>query len=133
MGAPGVKRTKVDGALQRGGLVLSQLVIRLRRKAAALLLVALTLPVGYKAVYGTHGWISYHQEVSDSEKLDKDIAELKHRNEKTASEIKGLKTDPNVIEREAREQLRYVRPNDVVITIPQSRTDSSANAKLTNR
>ncbi|GAC1658861.1 MAG: hypothetical protein NVS9B15_20900 [Acidobacteriaceae bacterium] len=135
MGATRVKRTtvKTDGALQRGGRVLSNVALGVRRKAAAVLLVALTIPIAYKAIYGTHGWIAYHEEVSDSEKLDREIAELKSRNDQTAAQIKALKTDPNVIEREAREQLHYVRPNDVVIAIPPNQSESAKNAKLARR
>ena len=110
------------------------LAYRVRRKAATLALLSLTIPVGYKAVYGTHGWIAYHQEKAVSQKLEAESLELQLKNQKLNENIKGLKTDRNTIEREAREQLHYARPGDVIITVPQpARTTSATTASAAKR
>lgn len=118
MGDAGVKY----GAVGRLAEAARAVVVRVRRRAAAVVLVVLTVPVAYKAVTGTHGYFAYQQELRDAQKLASEVEELKRNNAKLEENIKGLKSDPKVIEREAREQLRYVHPGDVVITVPQPQT-----------
>ncbi len=121
-----------DGMLQTTSHSVAALAFRLRRKAATVVLVALTIPIAYTAFFGTHGWLAYHQELVDSQKLESNIHDLQARNEKVKDNIKALKTEPKAIEREAREQLHYARPDDVVISVPpplQKRTATESAAK----
>ena len=121
MGPRGMRRVNLrfDGAIESATRTIGALAYRARRKAATLALIVLTVPLGYKAIEGLHGWNAYHQEKIDSQKLDGEIQELKAKNQKLNENIKALRSDRNAIEREAREQLHYARPNDVVINIPQ--------------
>ena len=56
--------------------------------------------------------------------LQREIAELKTKNESLAKEnlalgqeIRGLRKDPLAIERAAREELGFVKPGEIVITL----------------
>ena len=110
-------------------------LLRVRRRAAAVVLLALTLPVGYKAFTGTHGYFAYQKEVRDSQNLDAAIEQTRRNNAKLEDSIKGLKTDPAVIQGEARSLLRYVRPGDTVIALPQppTRTETASAPPIKKR
>jgi cell division protein FtsB len=97
-----------------------------RRRAATLALIAISVPLGYKAFCGNHGALAYHEEQVESQKLTAEISDLQQQNDKLQANIKGLKTDPKAIEREAREQLHYARPDDVVITLPQTASTNTS-------
>jgi cell division protein FtsB len=42
------------------------------------------------------------------------------------AEIKALKSDPKAIEKEAREQLRYAKPGEVIYLLPEQRGPQTA-------
>ena len=46
--------------------------------------------------------------------------DLKQENQRLEHQVNSLKNDPKTIEKEAREQLRYARPGEVIYTLPQS-------------
>jgi cell division protein FtsB len=124
MGVTGMRRvaatngTKREGIAQGVGRGVAAVAFRIRRRAASGLLLLMTIPVGYKAIYGNHGWYAYHQELRDTKAVQAEIEDLRTRNEHVQENIKALKSDPQAIEREAREHLRYARPGDVIISVP---------------
>jgi cell division protein FtsB len=90
----------------------------------------LALVMAYHVLFGANGVISYRHKREESRELQQQIETLKQENEKIQSQIKALKDDPEAIEKEAREKLKYVRPGEVVYTLPASRaTASPAPAK----
>ncbi|HEY0566006.1 MAG TPA: septum formation initiator family protein [Terriglobales bacterium] len=115
----------MDGLLQSVLHNAAALAYGARRRAATLALIAISVPLGYKAFCGNHGALAYHEEQIESQKLNSEISELQQKNDKLQANIKALKTDPKAIEREAREQLHYARPDDVVITLPQTASTST--------
>jgi cell division protein FtsB len=52
------------------------------------------------------------------ESLQRRIAQEKKENDLYTQRIQGLKTDEKAIEKEAREQLRYLRPGEYVYVPP---------------
>ena len=62
----------------------------------------------------------YSHKLAEHRALDKEILQLKEENERLAHHVAALKNDPKTIEKEAREQLRYARPGEVIYTLPQS-------------
>ncbi len=49
------------------------------------------------------------------------MKKLEEENQQLKEEIKALKSDPNAIERVAREELKMVKPGEVVITLPEKK------------
>ena len=49
--------------------------------------------------------------------LDRDVAELKQRNEELRKDLKALKDDPETLERLARENVGMRRPGEEVLTV----------------
>ena len=90
-----------------------------RRKGATLLLCLIAAWVAYHVVFGANGTMVYAHKREEHRALNKEIQELKQENEHLAHHVDGLKNDPKTIEKEAREQLRYARPGEVIYTFPQ--------------
>jgi cell division protein FtsB len=69
-------------------------------------------------VAGPNGLFPYQQKRAEYRKLEKEVQQLQVENERLAKQIESLKSDPQAVEKEAREQLRYARPGEVVYTLP---------------
>ena len=91
---------------------------RARRKLATGAVAALACLMFVHVVFGANGFLAYQQKKTEYRKLDQDIQQLQKENDQLAERIKNLKSDPATIEKEAREQLRYARPGELVYTYP---------------
>src|SRR5262245_47444608 len=89
-----------------------------RRKLASPLVIILLCLAAYYVVFSANGLMVYEQKRHESHDLDKKIKTLQQQNGAMEQEIKALKNDPQTIEKEARERLRYTRPGEVVFTMP---------------
>lgn len=98
----------------------SHTLFQWRRRGATLLLCLIAIWVGYHAIFGANGTMVYSHKLAEHRALDKEILQLKEENERLAHHVQALKNDPKTIEKEAREQLRYARPGEVIYTLPQS-------------
>lgn len=87
---------------------------RLATSAVALLTVWLLVHV----MFGANGMVVYRQKKDEYQSLQKGIDALQKENDSYAAAIKSLKTDPKTIEKEAREQLHYARPGEVIFVAP---------------
>jgi cell division protein FtsB len=92
---------------------------RSRRLLATAAVGVLGLMLGVHIAFGENGMISYFHKRDESMKLQQQILDLQQENARVSKRIESLKTDPKTIEREAREQLRYARPGEVIYTLPQ--------------
>lgn len=90
----------------------------MRHKLATIAVVALVCLIGYGAIFGANGFLAFHRKVADSQKLEHEIQALQQESARRQETIKALKSQPQAIEKEAREQLRYARPGEVVYTLP---------------
>lgn len=87
---------------------------RLGTAAAALLTLGLLL----HALFGANGMVVYRQKHVELESLQKDVDRLQKENAAYAERIRALNSDPNTIEKEAREQLHYTKPGEFVYVAP---------------
>ena len=97
----------------------SWLVLEWRRlgTAAAVLLIAALL---LHAMFGANGMVVYRQKYAELKGLQSEVDRLQKENSQYVDRIKSLKSDPDAIEKEAREQLHYTRPGDFVYVAPES-------------
>jgi len=89
-----------------------------RRRIATATVVVVTVMVGFHVVFGANGVFVYAKKRAEYRDLDSELKNLKLENERLDRNIKALRTDPKTIEKEAREQLRYTRPGEVVYALP---------------
>lgn len=89
-----------------------------RRKAATLTAAALALGVGYHVVFGANGLTVYMQKRAENRSLKQQTAELERENSELQQHVDRLRNDPDAIEHQAREQLHYAKPGEVIYTMP---------------
>ncbi len=87
---------------------------RLGTAAAVLLICGILL----HAMFGANGMVIYRQKRSEMQTLQQEVDRLHKENNQHVGEIKALKSDPAAIEKEAREQLHYTRPGEVILVAP---------------
>lgn len=87
---------------------------RLGTLGAIMLIVGLLL----HAMFGANGMVVYHEKRAEMNSLQSDVQRLQKENDLYVTQIKSLKSDPAAIEKEAREQLHYTRPGEVVYVAP---------------
>lgn len=102
----------------------AQALYRMRRRIATAAVVAAALVFGYHAIFGENGISVYEQRRAEDRAVQKRIGELQKENARLAERVKELKTDPDAIEREARERLHYARPGEVIWTEDQPQQKS---------
>lgn len=92
---------------------------RSRRKLATVAVAVLAAWVGVHVVTGDNGMLTYLNKRAEAKALAQEIQTIEAENQRLGAEINALKTDPQRVEREAREQLRYAKPGEVVYTLPE--------------
>jgi len=70
------------------------------------------------AVFNDHGLLKVHAQSQKLANIETDVAKLQAENKALTDEIHALKTDPTTIEKLAREELRLVKPGEVVLVTP---------------
>jgi cell division protein FtsB len=69
-------------------------------------------------VFGTHGFLAMRRKQQEIEKVLIELNRLNKENAGLQQDVKDLKTDPQTIERIAREELGQARPGEVIIKLP---------------
>ena len=88
------------------------------RKAATVAVGALAVAVGYHVVLGRNGIIAFQHKREETQVLDRQMKALTRENEQLQGHVDRLQSDPNAIEHQAREELHYTRPGEVIYTLP---------------
>ena len=91
---------------------------RARHKLATSAVFVLVVLLGIHVVFGANGFLAYQKKKAQYRALEQDVQKIQKENDDLTQRIKALKTDPATIEKEAREQLRYARPGEIVYTYP---------------
>jgi cell division protein FtsB len=98
-----------------------------RRKIATVAAALLALGVAYHVVFGANGLTVYEQKRHETHALNAQLEDLQRENSLLKGHVDLLQNDPNAIEHQAREELHYTRPGEVVYALPsQPAGDSKA-------
>lgn len=89
------------------------------RRLATIAVLLLTVGILLHAVFGANGMVVYRDKRDELKTLQRDVDRIQKENDAYAARIKALKSDPSAIEKEAREQLHYTRPGEMVYVLPQ--------------
>jgi cell division protein FtsB len=98
----------------------TQWLQRSRRKVATAAIGAILCLIGYHAVFGANGFLVFQQKRAESKKLEREIQTLQQDNARDQREIQALKSDPQAIEKEARERLHYAREGEKIFKLPSA-------------
>jgi cell division protein FtsB len=98
---------------------LQTLLYGMRRRLATAGVAVFTVWLFAHVMFGANGMVVYRQKKAEYQNLQKQIDDLQKENERYTRQVKSLQApDPNTIEKEAREQLHYARPGEVVYVAP---------------
>jgi len=76
-------------------------------------------------VFGTHGLIAMRRAQQEAARVQKQIDQINEENRQLQDRVKALKTDPQTIERIAREEMGLARPGEYIFKIPPRPGDAS--------
>jgi cell division protein FtsB len=93
-------------------------IYAVRRRIATAAAAALTIGLGYHVVFGRNGLFIYQQKRMDTRTLDGEVHALQQENDRLKIHVDRLQSDPDAIEFEARENLHYTGPHEVIYTLP---------------
>lgn len=78
-------------------------------------------------VFGTHGFLAMRRKQQEIQKVKTDLDRLNKENAALEQDVKSLKTDPQTIEKIAREEFGQSRPGEIIIKLPaQASTEAAA-------
>jgi cell division protein FtsB len=98
-----------------------------RRRLATAAVCLLTGWFFLHVMFGANGMVVYRQKRNEYQELQKQVESLQKENEQYTHDIKSLQSDPGTIEKEAREQLHYARPGEVIYVAPPKPPQPSSN------
>lgn len=99
---------------------------RMRSILATLLLIVLAAGICYKIVFGANGMKIYDAKRAEHERLRRELMQYESENQQLQKQVRSLTSDPKTIEKEAREQLGYVKRGETVLVQPQANIDVKA-------
>lgn len=90
----------------------------LRRRIATVSVLVATGLLFVHVMFGVNGMVIYKQKRSEYQTLRKQIDQVQQENDRYTRQIQGLRSDQRAVEKEAREQLGYAKPGEVVYVSP---------------
>jgi len=74
--------------------------------------------LAYHVVFGANGLTVYEQKRQETQALTEQLQQLQNEGERLKGHVDRLQTDPDAIEHQAREELHFTRPGEVIYTLP---------------
>ena len=107
----------------------ANMVQRVWRPVGTGVAVILALLLTWHVIHGKHGLSVWQHERAQDKQLQRQIDQLQQENAAMRDRIDHLKSDPDAIEREAREKLHYAKPGEVIYTLPDTPQSQPATGK----
>ena len=96
----------------------------LRRNMSILLLAGLVLLL-VQDVFGTHGVLAMRRAQKETARVKREIEQIDTENRRLEDNVKSLKSDPEAIERIAREEMGLARPGEYIFKLPSKLPEAS--------
>lgn len=87
-----------------------------RRNLNWLLLCGLALLL-LQDVFGKHGLLAMHRAQQEAVRMQQEIDQMNTENQRLQERVKSLKSDPEAIERIAREEMGLARPGEYIFKV----------------
>ena len=100
-----------------------------RRRLATGGVLIVTLWLFLHVMFGANGMVVYRSKRAEYQRLQAETDRLQKENDLYTQQIKALQNDPKAIEKEAREQLHYTRPGEVVYVDPSPQKPATNAAR----
>jgi cell division protein FtsB len=95
-----------------------EFVRRVWRPVTSVVAVMLAMLILWHGINGKNGLLDWQQKRAEDRQLRKDIDDLQKENALLSERIERLKSDPDAIAVAARGTRRYIKPNEVIVTLP---------------
>jgi cell division protein FtsB len=79
-------------------------------------------------VFGNHGVLAMRRSQQEAREVQRQINQMNEENRQLEERVKALKTDPQAIERIAREEMGLARPGEYIFKLPPKPADGSMAA-----
>ncbi|HEX4002192.1 MAG TPA: septum formation initiator family protein [Candidatus Acidoferrales bacterium] len=96
-----------------------------RRNLSWFLAVGLALLL-LQDVFGNHGVLAMRRSQQEAREVQRQINQMNEENRQLEERVKALKTDPQAIERIAREEMGLARPGEYIFKLQPKPNDGSA-------
>src|SRR5262249_36611286 len=90
-----------------------------RLRIALAVCICLTVAVILLAIFKDKGWLDVRERARHLATVESQIRDIEAENQRLIEDIQALRTDPAAIEKIAREQLKLVKPGEVVLILPE--------------
>ncbi|MDE3105788.1 MAG: septum formation initiator family protein [Acidobacteriota bacterium] len=87
------------------------------RRAVTVVAGVATLLLFYHVVFGQNGLTAYESKRREARALAQQVEALQRENAELQGHVERLQRDPSAIEHQAREELHYTRPGEVIYTL----------------
>jgi cell division protein FtsB len=94
------------------------------RRNAILVLALLSIVLIVHEIFGQNGYLVMRRQAREVQARKAQIQKLTQANQQLEHQVKALKTDPEAIEKLAREQMHMARPGEIIYTLPQKKAPS---------
>ncbi|MGA9882953.1 MAG: septum formation initiator family protein [Candidatus Acidiferrales bacterium] len=125
-----ISRPVIDSADTRLQSFSEQLGQFWRRNLMWILLAGLGLLI-LQDVFGMHGVLAMRRAQHEATHEQREINRINQENVQLQNRVNSLKTDPQAIERIAREQMGLARPGEYIFKIPPAASQKSGHASPT--
>ena len=91
-------------------------IVRIALAVFGLLTVAMLL----LAVFNERGALQVHARADKLAAIESEISTLDAENKQFTADIQALRSDPSTIEKFAREEMKLVKPGEIVLVTPEN-------------
>jgi cell division protein FtsB len=81
-------------------------------------------------IFGNHGVLAMRRSQQEAREVERQIKQMNEENRQLEAKVKALKTDPQAIERIAREEMGLARPGEYIFKIQPKPSDGAMAAPL---
>jgi len=119
-------RSMFSGLTTRAAVLVRAVNLSWRKVATGAAAVG-ALGLGFHVMFGQNGLTSYEQKRQETKTLSLQLKNLERENELLRGHVERLQNDPAAIEHQAREELHYTRPGEVIYTLPSAPAGAKQN------
>ena len=96
------------------------------RRNAIFVLALLSFALLMHEVFGRNGYLTLRRQKQEYSTLQQNIQRLAQDNQQIEQKIRALKTNPEAVEKQARDQLHLAKPGELIYMLPDKRSAQPA-------
>ncbi len=94
------------------------------RRNGLVVLALLSIILIVHEIFGANGFLAMRKQAHEYQTRKVQLQRLKHQNQELEKQNKALKSNPQAVEKLAREQLHMAKPGEIIYTLPQKKAAS---------